>query len=369
MTYLEEDSATLAPRDATLATALELDALSRDLLRGDETRRVLTRAAIESTPRGVAEREGGAAAPLLSSRFSVLRTLGRGGMGRVLLARDLLLNRLTAIKVGLFPTGARGGWPARVRMMREAQALARINHGSIVSVYDVSIERGRVAIAMEFVRGEPLDRWFARLPPSRCAWPRKLAVLLRIARAIAAVHDLGLVHRDIKPSNVLVCPDDSVKLIDFGLARETGCRSRDPGGALGAVAVAEDYLSLSVTRDAGVIGTPRFAAPEQLLGASCEPRADQFSFCISALSLLLVPDALPRGGSEDRSLAIETLRPRAELRAHAFPDAAWELFKRGVEREPSRRHRDMSSLASALTTLTRAHADRSERRSLTRIYS
>jgi serine/threonine protein kinase len=162
-------------------------------------------------------------------------------MGVVVSAWDPTLDRKVAIK--LLRHGSGDGTD---RLLREAQALARLAHVNVVSVFDVGIADGQAFVAMEFVAGTTLARWVAAGRP----WRERLRVLLDAGRGLAAVHDAGLVHRDVKPDNVMIDEQGRVRLMDLGLATPSTATAADPA-VPGALA-----------------GTPAYMAPEQFLGAS-----------------------------------------------------------------------------------------------------
>ena len=149
-------------------------------------------------------------------RYVVLAPLGAGGMGTVLSAYDPKLERKVAVK--LLHAEARSSedsQTAQARLLKEAQAMARLAHPNVVSVFDVGTWRDRVFIAMEFVDGGTLRQWCAQ--PGRTQ-KEILRALLQAGRGLEAAHEAGLVHRDFKPDNVLVSRDGRVLVTDFGLA-------------------------------------------------------------------------------------------------------------------------------------------------------
>src|SRR4051812_30598966 len=164
-----------------------------------------------STDDGVLER--GAAV----GRFIVLGLLGKGGMGEVYAAHDPELDRKVAIKV------LRGGsesasFDGRLRLMREAQAIARVSHPNVVVVYDVGTLGKRVFIAMELVDGHTLRYW---MHARARTWPELLEVFAAAGRGLAAAHEREMVHRDFKPDNVMIAADGQVRVMDFGLVQLT----------------------------------------------------------------------------------------------------------------------------------------------------
>lgn len=174
--------------------------------------------------------------------YRILRELGRGGMGVVFLARQENLDREVALKI--LPAASRLPGLARHRLLAEARALARLRHPSLVTVFEV-IDAGELcAYAMEWVRGSTLAQELAKgeiADPVRCC-----RMAIQIARALAAAHGHGLVHRDVKPSNILLGENGEAKLSDFGLVH--------------------DDAAATLTRSGAFVGTPSYAAPEQLRG-------------------------------------------------------------------------------------------------------
>src|SRR5580658_5657197 len=157
-------------------------------------------------------------------RNLVVGVLGRGGMGVVYAAYDPVLDRKIALKL-LTDVVDDDASQGRVRMQREAQALARLSHPNVITVHDVAEHDGTMYIAMEIVEGGTLRDWRGTRP-----WREVLAGYLAAARGLAAAHAAGLVHRDFKPDNVLVGNDGRIRVMDFGLARQRGA-AREPGPA------------------------------------------------------------------------------------------------------------------------------------------
>ncbi len=250
-------------------------------------------------------------------RYTVLELIGRGGMGEVFKAYDPELDRVIALKV-LRPELVEQSAQARARFAREAQAMGRLNHPNVVSVYDVGAGADRVFVAMELVSGPNLSAWLAQ---HRNAPPREIVELfLQAGRGLAAAHDAGIVHRDFKPSNVIV--GDRVRVADFGLARliqeplpdeashqrfEVSSKANDNAheasdNATTAPTRATDKLANAVTdasdavahsdpgaghHDGGItqtghlVGTPAYMAPEQRAGATPTALSDQYSFGVA----------------------------------------------------------------------------------------
>jgi len=219
-------------------------------------------------------------------RYVVLGRVGAGGMGVVYAAYDPELDRKVAIK--LLRGSATGSVPKewadqRARLLREAQAMAKLNHPNVITVHDVGTigdgpsSGSMVFLAMEFVDGVTLSTW---LRERKRKWREVLPVLLAAGRGLAAAHAVGLVHRDFKPDNVLLGRDGRVLVTDFGLARPAAGKtdafaSVTPVGATRA-------LGLALTQTGALVGTPAYMAPEQLAGERSDAASDQFSFCVTA---------------------------------------------------------------------------------------
>jgi serine/threonine protein kinase len=203
-------------------------------------------------------------------RYELRGLLGEGGMGAVFEAFDPVLERAIAIKV-MRRDGARQH-EASARLLREAVAMARLNHPNVIRVYDAGVAQGQSFVAMELVRGGTLADWTRAAPRSA---REVIAMYVQAGRGLAAAHDAGLVHRDFKPENVLLDRDGRVLVSDFGLARSAADRHIDaPLAPLPAATPFE-------TAPGHIVGTPEFMAPEQRLGGVVDTRADQYSFCFA----------------------------------------------------------------------------------------
>lgn len=212
-------------------------------------------------------------------RYTIDAELGRGGMGRVMLATDGVLQRKVALKILLPGLDEREEIVAR--FFREARLAAQLTHPNTVHLYDLGEEHGHPFIAMEYVDGQPLTAYVgdAATPPAR-----RMRWLLDVARGLGAAHARGLLHRDMKPSNVMVSRDGVAKVVDFGLAKRTVRPASEHPPAAG---VRRDPRLTFQTAVGFVIGTPAYMAPEQLEGAEIDARADQFGWALTAYALML----------------------------------------------------------------------------------
>jgi serine/threonine protein kinase/tetratricopeptide (TPR) repeat protein len=190
-------------------------------------------------------------------RYTILHKLGQGGMGIVYAAEDPSLGRRVALKTITHPDEE-----SRMRFRREARAAASVNHPHACQIFEIGEDTGQLFIAMEMLDGEPLSE---RLKSRPLALGEALRLGREMLSALSALHAQGVVHRDLKPSNVFLTPHGT-KVLDFGLARPLPKASTDP-------LLQESDL----TRSGLMVGTPRYMAPEQILGDAIDARVDLFA--------------------------------------------------------------------------------------------
>jgi predicted Ser/Thr protein kinase len=251
-------------------------------------------------------------------QLEILELLGQGGMGMVYKARQRQLDRLVALKI--LPLEA-GRDPAFAeRFTREAQALARLNHPNIVSVYDFGQTDGLYYFLMEFVDGANLRQ----MEHSRRFTPKEaLTIVPRICEALQYAHDEGIVHRDIKPENILIDKKGRVKIADFGLAKLLGRAPQD--------------LTLTGARD--LMGTPHYMAPEQVEHPQeVDHRADIYSLGVVFYEMLT--GELPIG-----RFAAPSQKVHVDVRLD-------EIVLRSLEKEPARRYQHASEVKTDVETIS-----------------
>jgi cysteine-rich repeat protein len=277
-------------------------------------------------------------------RYLVTRLVGHGGGGTVYQAYDPQLKRKVALKV-VRPVAVPGVTTeqAQTRLLREAEAMARLQHPNVVAVHDAGLvppggaEAGSVFIVMELVEGETLGRWLHEAPRP---WREVLDVFVAAGRGLAAAHAPARVHGHFKPENVLVGADARVRVADFGLARPAGSdapadtassRGSGPGATLAG-------------------GTPLYMAPEQHRGQPPTPGSDQFSFCLALYRAIAGRDPF---GLEARAGWARGEGGAASLAgapSAGAPAAMLAVLARGLAVAPEARHASMDSLLNALVS-------------------
>jgi eukaryotic-like serine/threonine-protein kinase len=275
----------------------------------------------------------------LAEHFQVLRRIGSGGMGVVVLARDLRLDREVAIKV----VGSSSSEQAAARLQREAQAMAQLAHPNVVAVHEVGTVGGSVYIAMEYVDGGTARTW-AR--SERRTWAGVLDVYLQAARGLAAAHAAGLVHRDFKPDNVLVGKDGRVRVADFGLARSRmGADSQS--ATAGSIEVPADHASFqhaTLTATDAVVGTPGYMAPEQFANKNVGPAVDQFAFAVALWEALFGDRPYgPHAALPEEELVLRPTPPERRV-----PKWLRRALVHALAPKPEDRFVDMQALVRAL---------------------
>ncbi len=255
---------------------------------------------------------------LIADRYLLVRKLDQGGMGVVWVAHHLGLDIHVALKLVRPEVESED---AAERLVREAQAAARLDHPAIVHILDVGrTVSGDPFLVMELLEGELLGDVLYR--EKRLPGVTAMRVVLPIAGALGAMHAKGILHRDIKPDNIFLAQDDAgrwqPKLIDFGLARLDPA-SRSP-----------------ITRRGEIVGTPVYLSPERIWGEPADPRDDVWALCVALYEM--VTGAIPYAGDHPMQLmaALRAGEPRS-LASHGVTDPElWEILRRGFLRRDAR---------------------------------
>ncbi|MBL4688587.1 MAG: serine/threonine protein kinase, partial [Nannocystaceae bacterium] len=300
-------------------------------------------------------------------RYLVLERVGRGGMGDVLLAYDPELDRRVAIKL-IRPRESRtSADEVQSRLLREAQALAKLSHPNVVAVHDVGTVDGRIYVAMEYIQGQTLQRWMKLAHP----WAEVTALIGAAGQGLAAAHREGIVHRDFKPGNIMLGDDGRVRVLDFGLACHVDSPALTPGLVERASGEAIEILAIgdgpdsgsisesfrsrdrSLTETGAVMGTPGYMAPEQFRGDPVDARTDQFALCIVLYEALY--GYRPFSGKTTRLLGKAVSRGdiRKPDRARRVPHRLEAALMRGLSVDPEDRFPTTDALLAEIDRAAR----------------
>ena len=300
-------------------------------------------------------------------RYILLDQLGAGGMGVVYSAYDSQLDRKVAIKIlhGWLLAG-RDASDLGARMLREAQAMARLSHTNVVTVFDVGTFEDSVFLAMELVLGCTLRQWLKTPRP----WRERLEALKAAGRGLAAAHAADIVHRDVKPDNILVGKDGRVRVTDFGIARSLGAGDpstprASPGDpathaahgvgsppasiatGTGDVLSSSAMLDVSLTASGSILGSIGYMAPEQARGEPVDARSDQFGFAATLYFALYGERAFP---SRELGPYLASLGEPVPPAPRDSPVPVWlrRVVLRGLSAAPEARYPTMDALLAAL---------------------
>jgi serine/threonine-protein kinase len=268
----------------------------------------------------------------LAARYRLVRRLGSGAMAVVYLARHVMIERMSAIKILRQDLGMNVSH--RERFLREARAVNRINHPNIVEITDFGEDGGLVFLVMEFIEGESLQ---TALKVGRFDLARALRIALQIASALGRAHELGVIHRDLKPENVLLVPrgdTDFAKLTDFGIAKIV------------------DAPAITFTEQR--FGTPGYIAPEYIEGNPATALGDLYA--LGVVTYQMVTGSLPFDAKvpvEMLALALKGVPVKPSARVDGVPADLEELILRMIARRPEDRPRDAHVVHDALDSLLR----------------
>lgn len=269
--------------------------------------------------------------------YRIVCRIGAGGMGEVYLAEDTRLRRKVALKT--FTRAVIGGADARKRLLREARAIAALNHPNIAAIYDIIDTEERTHIVMEYVPGETLA---ARIAGGPLIPEEVIKVGIQLSEALATAHARGVIHRDLKPSNLLLTPEGTVKILDFGLARIERVHS------LGS----DSMLSSDLTPEGRLVGTPPYLPPEHILGSGLDARSDIYSLGVVLFEALT--GRRPFEGKDPHSLAkaiVSGPTPSVRDLNPAVPADLDALVSRTMAKDPQHRHASASQVAEELRQL------------------
>jgi len=277
--------------------------------------------------------------PETIGRYRILQILGKGAMGVVYLAHDPVIDRRVALKTLRLDLDTDLSAEFRERFLREARAAGRLNHPGIVTVHDVGEEpeTGTVFIAMEFIEGRNLKELLGE------GWRPEVTEAARIVAAVADAldyaHRMGVVHRDIKPANIILAPDGTPRITDFGVAR---------------------LESSNLTVEGQFIGTPNYMSPEQVSGGEVDGRTDIFSLGVVLFELLVGERPFAGNTIAEVTHKIVQQSPPIPSQVQAtVPPALNPIVLKCLEKSPEARFSSASQLARALEAVARIGTQRS----------
>jgi serine/threonine-protein kinase len=285
--------------------------------------------------------------PKRIGRYLVLRTVGAGAMGVVYSAYDEELDRKVAVK--LLHPAQHAESQLRARIIREAQALARVSAPNVVHVYEVGEHARQLFIVMEYIEGTTLAKWQSELGRTG---REILKMYCAAGQGLHEAHEAGLVHRDFKPDNVLIGTDGRPRVVDFGLARLQDAESDQSAMMrlpfLSGKLEDSNPLATPLTQTGMVMGTPLYMSPEQHLGKPADSRSDQFSFCVALYEALY--RLQPFAGLTHQELAINKVKGRLQPRPTGtkVPTRVYEVLLRGLSMAPEQRFPSMRELLAGL---------------------
>jgi serine/threonine protein kinase len=260
-------------------------------------------------------------------RYEILEIIGVGATSRVARGHDPMIGRGVAIKL-FSPELAQG--EARERFLREARVIGQLSHPSVITLHDMGIEESTSTpyLVMEYLEGQPLDRILERgsVPlPRACAWAAEAAV------ALGAAHRKGIIHGDVKPANILITENGRVKLMDFGMAR---LASHDSSG--------------------GLLGTPAYWCPEQIMGKPQDAKSDLFS--LGVVLYEMVTGRRPFDADSLQGICNRVLSSSPLLPSHAnasLPAPFDQVISRCLAKDPADRYSSTDALADQLYPFAR----------------
>ena len=268
-------------------------------------------------------------------RYRIEHCLGKGGMGAVYLAYDLLLDRPVALKV-LHRTSEMAAPDDRGRLLHEARAAALVEHDRSARVYDVGEHDGVPFVSMEYIRGVTLRRWMTGRVGELV---EILTIAVQIAEGLDALHRSGIVHRDLKPENVMLPESGGIKLLDLGLAKRSVTREKEGD--------AGERPSVGLR-----VGTPGYMAPEQYVGSVVDARADIFA--LGVLLFELITKQRPFDGASLFDLTRSTLHDPplfTSERWRTIPPPLRAVVEQALAKDPANRLSDARSILDALVPL------------------
>lgn len=266
--------------------------------------------------------------------FRLIEEIGAGGMGIVYRAWDTRLEREVAVKVLNPKTPIDGS--ARKRFRREALMLSKLNHPNVESVYDFHTENGVDYLVLEYVPGMSLDD---RIESGPLTEKEVLAIATQLASGLAAAHEQRIIHRDLKPGNMRLTPQNTLKILDFGLAE--------------LFAPGEETITQTVTVQSPMAGTPAYLSPEQIEGQEPDVRSDIYSAGVVLYQLITGTLPYPKRGPSLRNAIVNTLPPPPSSRNKKISGPFESVILKCLEKDPELRYQSANELLDDLNEIGR----------------
>jgi len=265
-----------------------------------------------------------AAPPKTVPEYQILREIGRGGMSTVYEARDTRTGQSVALKMLALPPSHTPDQQRDLiaRFRREARAVAQLSHPNIVVIHEVGERDGAHFLAMEYLTGQTLRERLAAGPMTPA---QAQPILAQIAGALDAVHAAGIVHRDVKPSNVVLLPDGTAKLLDFGIARQSD--------------------DTTITSTGMIVGSPSYMAPEQVRGEAGTADSDVWALGVLGYEMLAGRPPFQAGTIP---AVLYQVTHEAPPPVPGLPPALQRVLRRALDKNPARRFRSAGAFAEAM---------------------
>ncbi len=276
---------------------------------------------------------------VIKDRFRVIRKLGKGGMGEVLLAEDLKLKRKVAVKSIL--TSSLSDSSSKIRFLREAQTASQLDHPNICTIYEIYEEDEHDYIVMQYVDGITVD-YILKVKP--LSINKSLDIALQVCNGMIEAHEKGVIHRDLKPGNIMVDKKGGVKVLDFGLAKFRKDRAD--------FKIEADQTNL--TEKGIVLGTVSYLSPEQASGKNIDHRTDIFSFGILLYEMLEGKN--PFKEEEQIGTLYNVLNKDAEF-GNRVPPELQVIARRALAKEKKERYQDFSQMKKDLEEYRRHYSE------------
>lgn len=270
---------------------------------------------------------------LIKDRFRIMKKLGAGGMGEVLLAEDLKLKRNVAIK-SILTTG-HGDTSSKIRFLREAQTASKLDHTNICTIYEIYEEEDKEYIVMQFIDGITLDHIIG---VKKLGIEKIIDISLQMCHGMQEAHANDVIHRDIKPGNLMIDKKGTVKILDFGLAKFTDESSDKSGSTPNA----------NLTEKGFVMGTVAYISPEQAKGKTLDQRSDIFSFGVVLYEM--IEGVNPFKCEEQIETLYNVLNKDVEFQRD-IPDALKTIVRKTLAKEKEDRYPDFPAIIADLEAL------------------